>query len=61
MAESFDGLREYVGTRVRPPEFGVVQGRKGSQALQVLILDPVPSVVRLTESSCMRISWPSAI
>jgi CspA family cold shock protein len=27
-------------------EFGVVQGRKGSQALQVLILDPVPSVVR---------------
>jgi CspA family cold shock protein len=27
-------------------EFGIVQGRKGSQALSVLVLDPVPSVVR---------------
>jgi CspA family cold shock protein len=27
-------------------EFGVVQGRKGNQALQVRVLDPVPSVVR---------------
>jgi CspA family cold shock protein len=29
-------------------EFGIVQGRKGSQALSVRILDPVPSVVRAT-------------
>ncbi len=29
------------GTRV---EFGVVQGRKGDQALQVRVLDPLPSV-----------------
>ncbi len=29
-------------------EFGVVQGRKGSQALSVRVLDPVPSVVRAT-------------
>lgn len=27
-------------------EFGVVQGRKGNQALQVRILEPVPSVVK---------------
>ncbi len=27
-------------------EFGIVQGRKGSQALSVRILDPVPSVAR---------------
>jgi cold shock protein len=27
-------------------EFGVVQGRKGSQALQVRVLDPIPSVAR---------------
>lgn len=27
-------------------EFGIAQGRKGSQALQVRVLDPVPSVVR---------------
>ena len=27
-------------------EFGIVQGRKGSQALQVRVLDPMPSVVR---------------
>ena len=27
-------------------EFGIVQGRKGSQALQVRVLDPIPSVVR---------------
>ena len=29
-------------------EFGVVQGRKGNQALSVRELDPVPSVVRAT-------------
>jgi cold shock protein len=29
-------------------EFGIVQGRKGSQALSVVVLDPVPSVVRAT-------------
>ncbi len=29
-------------------EFGIVQGRKGSQALSVRVLDPVPSVVRAT-------------
>ncbi len=29
-------------------EFGIVQGRKGSQALSVHVLDPVPSVVRAT-------------
>jgi len=27
-------------------EFGIVQGRKGNQALQLRVLDPVPSVVR---------------
>lgn len=27
-------------------EFGIVQGRKGNQALQVRVLDPVPSVAR---------------
>jgi CspA family cold shock protein len=27
-------------------EFGIVAGRKGSQAMQVHILDPLPSVVR---------------
>jgi CspA family cold shock protein len=31
------------GTRV---EYGVVSGRKGNQAMQVRVLDPVPSVVR---------------
>ncbi len=31
------------GTRV---EYGVVSGRKGNQAMQVRLLDPVPSVVR---------------
>jgi cold shock protein len=31
------------GSRV---EFGVVQGRKGDQALQVRVLDPTPSVSR---------------
>jgi CspA family cold shock protein len=29
-------------------EFGVVSGRKGNQAMQVRVLDPVPSVVRAT-------------
>ena len=31
------------GTRV---EFGLVQGRKGDQAMQVRLLDPVPSVAK---------------
>jgi cold shock protein len=31
------------GTRV---EFGLVQGRKGDQAIQVTILDPTPSVAK---------------
>jgi CspA family cold shock protein len=29
-------------------EFGVVQGKKGNQALSVRVLDPVPSVARAT-------------
>jgi len=33
------------GTRV---EYGIVSGRKGDQAMQVRILDPIPSVVRAT-------------
>ena len=39
-----DGLTELkAGTRV---EYGIVSGRKGNQAMQVRVLDPVPSVVR---------------
>ncbi|MEO9140078.1 MAG: cold shock domain-containing protein [Jatrophihabitans sp.] len=39
-----DGMQEIKpGARV---EYGVVSGRKGSQAMQVRLLDPVPSVVR---------------
>lgn len=39
-----DGVTELrSGQRV---EFGIVSGRKGNQAMQVRILDPVPSVVR---------------
>jgi cold shock protein len=39
-----DGVTELKpGQRV---EFGVVSGRKGNQAMQVKILDPVPSVAR---------------
>jgi CspA family cold shock protein len=39
-----DGVTELKsGQRV---EFGIVSGRKGNQAMQVRILDPVPSVVR---------------
>jgi CspA family cold shock protein len=39
-----DGLTELKpGMRV---EYGVVSGRKGLQAMQVRLLDPVPSVVR---------------
>jgi CspA family cold shock protein len=33
------------GTRV---EFGIVSGRKGNQAMQVRLLDPLPSVTRAT-------------
>jgi cold shock protein len=41
-----DGLTELKpGQRV---EFGIVQGRKGSQALSLRVLDPMPSVVRAT-------------
>jgi CspA family cold shock protein len=29
-------------------EFGIVSGRKGNQAMQVRVLDPVPSVARAT-------------
>ena len=29
-------------------EFGIVQGRKGNQAMSVRVLDPMPSVVRAT-------------
>ncbi len=39
-----DGMSELMaGTRV---EYGIVSGRKGNQAMQVRVLDPVPSVVR---------------
>jgi len=39
-----DGVTELkTGQRV---EFGIVQGRKGSQALSVRVLEPLPSVVR---------------
>jgi len=41
-----DGVTELKpGQRV---EFGVVSGRKGNQAMQVRLLDPVPSVARAT-------------
>jgi cold shock protein len=39
-----EGLTELkAGTRV---EYGVVSGRKGNQAMQVHVLDPLPSVAR---------------
>ncbi|SHH25455.1 cold-shock DNA-binding protein family [Jatrophihabitans endophyticus] len=39
-----DGMQDIKpGTRV---EYGIVSGRKGLQAMQVRLLDPVPSVVR---------------
>ena len=39
-----DGMTELKpGTRV---EYGIVSGRKGNQAMQVRVLDPIPSVVR---------------
>jgi CspA family cold shock protein len=39
-----DGLTELkTGTRV---EYGIVSGRKGNQAMQVRVLDPIPSVAR---------------
>jgi cold shock protein len=41
-----EGLTELKpGTRV---EYGIVSGRKGNQAMQVRLLDPIPSVVRAT-------------
>ena len=43
-----DALPEGV-TELRPGqrvEFGIVSGRKGNQAMQVHLLDPVPSVAR---------------
>lgn len=45
-----DALPEGV-TELKPGqrvEFGVVSGRKGNQAMQVRLLDPVPSVARAT-------------
>lgn len=36
------------GTRV---EFGLVQGRKGDQAIQVSVLDPTPSVAKALRKS----------
>ncbi len=36
------------GTRV---EFGLVQGRKGDQAIQLSVLDPTPSVARASRKS----------
>jgi CspA family cold shock protein len=45
-----DALPSWV-TELKPwqrVEFGMVQGRKGNQALSVRVLDPVPSVVRAT-------------
>lgn len=41
LPEGTDDLR--TGQRV---EYGIVTGRKGSQAMQVRVLDPVPSVAR---------------
>ncbi len=39
-----EGMQEIrSGTRV---EYGIVSGRRGNQAMQVRLLDPVPSVVR---------------
>jgi CspA family cold shock protein len=39
-----DGMTELKpGARV---EYGIVSGRKGNQAMQVHVLDPIPSVVR---------------
>ena len=35
-------------------EFGIVQGRKGNQALSVRVLDPVPSVVGPPENRPRR-------
>jgi CspA family cold shock protein len=41
-----DGVSELVkGQRV---EFGLMSGRKGNEAMQVRVLDPMPSVVRAT-------------
>ena len=41
-----DGMTELKpGSRV---EYGIVSGRKGNQAMQVRVLDPLPSVVRAT-------------
>ena len=41
-----EGVTELkAGQRV---EFGIVSGRKGNQAMQVRVLDPVPSVARAT-------------
>jgi CspA family cold shock protein len=41
-----DGMTELKsGMRV---EYGIVSGRKGNQAMQVRVLDPLPSVVRAT-------------
>ncbi len=39
------------GTRV---EFGVAEGRRGDQALQVRVLDPLPSVVQSTRQASRK-------
>jgi len=37
-------------------EFGIVQGRKGNQALQVRMMDPVPSVARASRKPAEEMS-----
>ena len=47
-----EGVTELkAGQRV---EFGVVSGRKGNQAMQVRLLDPVPSVARATARAARK-------
>jgi CspA family cold shock protein len=47
-----DGVTELKpGQRV---EFGIVSGRKGSQAMQVRLLDPLPSVARTVARASRR-------
>ena len=37
-------------------EFGIVQGRKGNQALQVRLLEPMPSVVKATRRPPLEVT-----
>jgi cold shock protein len=49
-----DGVTELKpGQRI---EFGIVSGRKGNQAMQVRVLDPVPSVARATRKPAEEIA-----